>query len=71
MLVFPIEIIISACLCVCVFPTECKACYHRVCFKGAKECPRCQRLAERRERMARRNMEEQEDLEEDEGGGAS
>ncbi|XP_063057823.1 run domain Beclin-1-interacting and cysteine-rich domain-containing protein isoform X2 [Engraulis encrasicolus] len=50
---------------------ECKACYHRVCFKGAKECPRCQRLAERRERMARRNMEEQEDLEEDEGGGAS
>ncbi|KAL2090121.1 hypothetical protein ACEWY4_014809 [Coilia grayii] len=50
---------------------ECKACYHRVCFKGGKECPRCQRLAERRERMARRNMEEQEDLEEDEGGGAS
>ncbi|XP_031430577.1 run domain Beclin-1-interacting and cysteine-rich domain-containing protein isoform X2 [Clupea harengus] len=50
---------------------DCKACYHRVCFKGSKECPRCQRLAERRERMARKNMEEQEDLEEDEGGGGS
>ncbi|XP_077390065.1 run domain Beclin-1-interacting and cysteine-rich domain-containing protein isoform X2 [Festucalex cinctus] len=44
---------------------DCHACYHRVCFKAAKDCPRCQRLAERRERMARRNMEQQED----EGGG--
>ncbi|KAK7889361.1 hypothetical protein WMY93_024921 [Mugilogobius chulae] len=44
---------------------ECHACYHRNCFKPGKECPRCQRLAERRERMARKNMEEQED----EGGG--
>ncbi|XP_059196794.1 run domain Beclin-1-interacting and cysteine-rich domain-containing protein isoform X2 [Centropristis striata] len=44
---------------------ECHACYHRNCFKTGKECPRCQRLAERRERMARKNMEEQED----EGGG--
>ncbi|XP_062306294.1 run domain Beclin-1-interacting and cysteine-rich domain-containing protein isoform X2 [Osmerus eperlanus] len=50
---------------------ECKACFHRNCFKGVKECPRCQRLAERRERMARKNMEEQEDKEEDEGGGGS
>uniref|UniRef100_A0A3B3ZL43 RUN domain-containing protein n=1 Tax=Periophthalmus magnuspinnatus TaxID=409849 RepID=A0A3B3ZL43_9GOBI len=44
---------------------ECHACYHRNCFKPGRECPRCQRLAERRERMARKNMEEQED----EGGG--
>ncbi|XP_032380867.1 run domain Beclin-1-interacting and cysteine-rich domain-containing protein isoform X3 [Etheostoma spectabile] len=44
---------------------ECHACYHRSCFRTGKDCPRCQRLAERRERMARKNMEEQED----EGGG--
>nr|XP_057929159.1 run domain Beclin-1-interacting and cysteine-rich domain-containing protein isoform X1 [Doryrhamphus excisus] len=44
---------------------ECHACYHRACFKASSDCPRCRRLAERRERMARRNMEEQED----EGGG--
>ncbi|KAM7013085.1 run domain Beclin-1-interacting and cysteine-rich domain-containing protein isoform 3-T3 [Tautogolabrus adspersus] len=44
---------------------ECHACYHRNCFRAGKDCPRCQRLAERRERMARKNMEEQED----EGGG--
>uniref|UniRef100_A0A8D3C4E2 Rubicon autophagy regulator n=1 Tax=Scophthalmus maximus TaxID=52904 RepID=A0A8D3C4E2_SCOMX len=44
---------------------ECHACYHRGCFRTGKDCPRCQRLAERRERMARKNMEEQED----EGGG--
>ncbi|KAM4629565.1 run domain Beclin-1-interacting and cysteine-rich domain-containing protein isoform 2-T2 [Polymixia lowei] len=45
---------------------ECSACYHRSCFRAGRECPRCQRLAERRERMARKNMEEQED----EGGGS-
>ncbi|XP_028259235.1 run domain Beclin-1-interacting and cysteine-rich domain-containing protein isoform X2 [Parambassis ranga] len=44
---------------------ECHACYHRSCFRTGKDCPRCQRLAERRERMTRKNMEEQED----EGGG--
>ncbi|KAK9519417.1 hypothetical protein VZT92_022150 [Zoarces viviparus] len=44
---------------------ECHACYHGSCFRTGKDCPRCQRLAERRERMARKNMEEQED----EGGG--
>ncbi|XP_035863118.1 run domain Beclin-1-interacting and cysteine-rich domain-containing protein isoform X6 [Sander lucioperca] len=44
---------------------ECHACYHRSCFRTGKDCPRCRRLAERRERMARKNMEEQED----EGGG--
>ncbi|KAM6963054.1 run domain Beclin-1-interacting and cysteine-rich domain-containing protein [Aplochiton taeniatus] len=48
---------------------ECNACYHRNCFRAGKECPRCQRLADRREKMARKNMEEQEDKEEDEGGG--
>uniref|UniRef100_A0A8C6S586 Rubicon autophagy regulator n=1 Tax=Neogobius melanostomus TaxID=47308 RepID=A0A8C6S586_9GOBI len=40
---------------------ECHACFHRNCFKPGRGCPRCQRLAERRERMARKNMEEQED----------
>ncbi|XP_030584132.1 run domain Beclin-1-interacting and cysteine-rich domain-containing protein isoform X2 [Archocentrus centrarchus] len=45
---------------------DCHACYHRNCFRTGKDCPRCRRLAERRERMARKNMEEQED----EGGGA-
>ncbi|XP_072516431.1 run domain Beclin-1-interacting and cysteine-rich domain-containing protein isoform X3 [Salminus brasiliensis] len=40
---------------------ECNACYHRTCFKSGQQCPRCQRLAERRERMARKNMEEEED----------
>uniref|UniRef100_A0A674MAF4 Rubicon autophagy regulator n=1 Tax=Takifugu rubripes TaxID=31033 RepID=A0A674MAF4_TAKRU len=40
---------------------ECHACYHRSCFRAGKDCPRCQRLAERRERMTRKNMEEQED----------
>ncbi|XP_007541887.1 run domain Beclin-1-interacting and cysteine-rich domain-containing protein isoform X4 [Poecilia formosa] len=46
---------------------ECHACYHQSCFRTGKDCPRCRRLAERRERMARRNMEEQED----EGGGGT
>ncbi|KAG9266891.1 run domain Beclin-1-interacting and cysteine-rich domain-containing protein isoform X1 [Astyanax mexicanus] len=40
---------------------ECNACYHRTCFKSGQQCPRCQRLAERRERMARKNMEEEEE----------
>uniref|UniRef100_I3J2X7 Rubicon autophagy regulator n=1 Tax=Oreochromis niloticus TaxID=8128 RepID=I3J2X7_ORENI len=40
---------------------DCHACYHRTCFRTGKGCPRCQRLADRRERMARKNMEEQED----------
>lgn len=56
-------------LCGCL--SDCKACYHRGCFKGDKECPRCQRLAERRERQARKIMDEQEDDAEDEGGGSS
>ncbi|KAG7514974.1 hypothetical protein JOB18_046776 [Solea senegalensis] len=44
---------------------DCHACYHSSCFRTGKDCPRCRRLNERRERMARKNMEEQED----EGGG--
>ncbi|XP_034092280.1 run domain Beclin-1-interacting and cysteine-rich domain-containing protein-like [Gymnodraco acuticeps] len=50
----------------CQHCEECHACYHRNCFRTGKDCPRCQRLAERRERLARKNMEEQED----EGGGS-
>ncbi|CAB1324713.1 unnamed protein product [Coregonus sp. 'balchen'] len=56
--------------CVLCQAKECNACFHSKCFQAGKECPRCQRLAERRERMARKNMEEQEDKEEDEGGGS-
>lgn len=48
--------------------TDCHACYHKTCFKGGKECPRCKRLAVRRERMARKNMEEQEDGEQEASG---
>lgn len=44
---------------------ECHACYHRACFRAGLGCPRCRRFAERREKLARRNMEDQED----EGGG--
>ncbi|XP_052445252.1 run domain Beclin-1-interacting and cysteine-rich domain-containing protein isoform X2 [Carassius gibelio] len=53
----------------CLRCEDCHACYHKTCFKGGKQCPRCLRLAERRERMARKNMEEQEDREEDEASG--
>ncbi|CAB1314323.1 unnamed protein product, partial [Coregonus sp. 'balchen'] len=63
-IIFPFEL--NKCTCC----EECKACFHSKCFRAGKECPRCQRLAERRERMARKNMEEQEDKEEDEGGGS-
>ncbi|XP_062869219.1 run domain Beclin-1-interacting and cysteine-rich domain-containing protein [Trichomycterus rosablanca] len=44
---------------------ECSACYHRTCFKSKSVCPRCRRLAERRERLRSKNTDE----EEDEGGG--
>nr|XP_029501204.1 run domain Beclin-1-interacting and cysteine-rich domain-containing protein-like [Oncorhynchus nerka] len=63
-IIFPFQL--NKCTCC----EECKACFHSKCFQAGKECPRCQRLAERRERMARKNMEEQEDEEEDEGGGS-
>ncbi|XP_047666250.1 run domain Beclin-1-interacting and cysteine-rich domain-containing protein isoform X3 [Tachysurus fulvidraco] len=39
---------------------ECSACYHRSCFKNKSVCPRCCRLAERRERMNSTNTEEEE-----------
>ncbi|KAG1941973.1 run domain Beclin-1-interacting and cysteine-rich domain-containing protein [Pimephales promelas] len=53
----------------CLRCDDCRACYHKTCFKAGKECPRCLRLAERRERMARKNMEEQEDGDEGEASG--
>ncbi|XP_052395333.1 run domain Beclin-1-interacting and cysteine-rich domain-containing protein isoform X2 [Carassius gibelio] len=53
----------------CLRCEDCHACYHKTCFKGGKECPRCLRLAERRKRMACKNMEEQEDREADEASG--
>ncbi|KAF7703160.1 run domain Beclin-1-interacting and cysteine-rich domain-containing protein [Silurus meridionalis] len=39
---------------------ECNACYHRSCYKNKSVCPRCLRLAERRERMNSTNTEEEE-----------
>ncbi|NXK37248.1 RUBIC protein, partial [Piprites chloris] len=35
---------------------ECKACYHKSCFKSM-HCPRCERLQARRELMAKQSME--------------
>ncbi|NWH65293.1 RUBIC protein, partial [Geococcyx californianus] len=35
---------------------ECKACYHKSCFKSTP-CPRCERLQARRELLAKQNME--------------
>ncbi|NWZ61953.1 RUBIC protein, partial [Acrocephalus arundinaceus] len=35
---------------------ECKACYHKSCFKST-HCPRCERLQARRELMDKRSME--------------
>ncbi|NWR47095.1 RUBIC protein, partial [Regulus satrapa] len=35
---------------------ECKACYHKSCFKSTR-CPRCERLQARRELMAKPSME--------------
>ncbi|RXM29287.1 Run domain Beclin-1 interacting and cysteine-rich containing protein [Acipenser ruthenus] len=50
----------------------CKACYHKNCFRS-EDCPRCSRLAARREQLARRNMEqyEEEEGESEERGGGS
>lgn len=36
--------------------TECKACYHKSCFKST-HCPRCERLRARREQMDRQSAE--------------
>ncbi|XP_030349562.1 run domain Beclin-1-interacting and cysteine-rich domain-containing protein isoform X5 [Strigops habroptila] len=35
---------------------ECKACYHKSCFKST-HCPRCERLQARRELLAKQSME--------------
>ncbi|NWI51567.1 RUBIC protein, partial [Calyptomena viridis] len=35
---------------------DCKACYHKSCFKSTR-CPRCERLQARRELMAKQSME--------------
>ncbi|XP_009579960.1 PREDICTED: run domain Beclin-1 interacting and cysteine-rich containing protein [Fulmarus glacialis] len=35
---------------------ECKACYHKCCFKST-HCPRCERLQARRELLAKQSME--------------
>ncbi|NXG76847.1 RUBIC protein, partial [Baryphthengus martii] len=35
---------------------ECKACYHKSCFKST-QCPRCERLQARRELLAKQSME--------------
>lgn len=36
--------------------TECKACYHKACFKCGS-CPRCERLQARRELLAKQSLE--------------
>lgn len=36
--------------------TECKACYHKSCFKCGR-CPRCERLQARRELLDRQGTE--------------
>lgn len=36
--------------------TECKACYHKTCFKSGS-CPRCERLQARRELLAKQSLE--------------
>lgn len=35
---------------------ECKACYHKTCFKSGS-CPRCERLQARRELLAKQSLE--------------
>ncbi|XP_003477020.2 run domain Beclin-1-interacting and cysteine-rich domain-containing protein isoform X1 [Cavia porcellus] len=40
----------------CRICEECKACYHKACFKSGR-CPRCKRLQARRELLARRSLE--------------
>ncbi|MGH0138244.1 UNVERIFIED_CONTAM: hypothetical protein FKN15_038507 [Acipenser sinensis] len=66
-ILFPFEL--NKCRCC----EECKACYHKNCFLS-EDCPRCSRLAARREQLARRNMEQYEEEEEGEseerGGGS-
>lgn len=42
--------------CLPVSSAECKACYHKSCFKSTR-CPRCERLQARRELLAKQSME--------------
>ncbi|NXF04767.1 RUBIC protein, partial [Smithornis capensis] len=49
-IIFPFE------LSKCRTCEECKACYHKSCFKSTR-CPRCERLQARRELMAKQSME--------------
>lgn len=35
---------------------ECKACYHKACFKSGS-CPRCERLQARRELLTKQSLE--------------
>lgn len=42
--------------CLPISPAECKACYHKSCFKSTR-CPRCERLQARRELLAKQSME--------------
>nr|XP_056705723.1 run domain Beclin-1-interacting and cysteine-rich domain-containing protein [Euleptes europaea] len=46
---------------------ECRACYHKACFRSGP-CPKCERLQARREMLARQSMEaDLSDYEEQEG----
>ncbi|NXA31231.1 RUBIC protein, partial [Eudromia elegans] len=49
-IIFPFE------LSKCKTCEECKACYHKSCFKSS-HCPRCERLQARRELLAKQSME--------------
>ncbi|XP_075412395.1 run domain Beclin-1-interacting and cysteine-rich domain-containing protein isoform X1 [Tenrec ecaudatus] len=40
----------------CRMCEECKACYHKACFKSGS-CPRCERLQARRELLAKQSLE--------------
>nr|XP_020749243.1 run domain Beclin-1-interacting and cysteine-rich domain-containing protein [Odocoileus virginianus texanus] len=40
----------------CRICEECKACYHKTCFKSGS-CPRCERLQARRELLAKQSLE--------------
>lgn len=46
----------AALSCPSSLPAECKACYHKSCFKST-HCPRCERLQARRELLAKQSME--------------
>lgn len=47
---------VPALSCSLFLPPECKACYHKSCFKSTR-CPRCERLQARRELLAKQSME--------------